>query len=454
MTDAVVMTKALARSYRVGDRTVEALAGVDVTVRRGEFVAFAGVSGSGKSTLMHLIGGLDRPSSGEVWVDGVELGAAGDAERTLHRRQRVGFVFQSFNLLPRLTAVENVALPLMFAGVGRAEREQRAQSILEELGLGQRLRHYPNQLSGGEQQRVAIARALIHNPAVVLADEPTGNLDSKTGSEILALLRQLNRERGVTVLMVTHDAEAAALADRIIRLRDGRIERIEEGQRAAAPAVAMPPPPLDATSRRPPGLRFGDLVRSALANLSRRVVRSSLTVLGVFIGTITIVTMLSVAVGVQLEVRRNVEAVGLDTVYVMPPQVQTSGIDPYADPLPATPITPASVAALSRLPQVASVSPVVNLPAYLDLRIQRGDQAVLVQQSGRMTRLNPLAEHGGDRRRARPGRGRPAWDCAVVAPGRRARRRQRARPGRAAADADRAPATRRDQGIPGDGGGR
>jgi putative ABC transport system ATP-binding protein len=207
----------------VGETTVEALRSINLTVDRGQFVALVGPSGSGKSTLLNLVGGLDRPTSGELWINGVELSASKEKALTEHRRQRVGFVFQSFNLLPRLTAVENVALPLMFVGVDQRERLERAVELLAQVGLSDRLDHRPTQLSGGEQQRVAIARALVNHPAIILADEPTGNIDTTTGAEIMALLRHLNRQQGVTLLLVTHDPEAASFADRIIQLRDGQI---------------------------------------------------------------------------------------------------------------------------------------------------------------------------------------------------------------------------------------
>ena len=222
--DIVVRTVNLSRRYEMGDAFVDALRGVDLTIVRGEFVALVGPSGSGKSTVLNLIGGLDRPTDGEVWINGTELSASDERTLTRHRRQHVGFVFQSFNLLPRLTAQENVALPLMFSNVTEKEREARARALLARVGLEQRLSHRPTQLSGGEQQRVAIARALVSEPALLLADEPTGNLDTATGAEIMALLKELNQERGLTLLVVTHDAEVAAFADRVVSLRDGRVE--------------------------------------------------------------------------------------------------------------------------------------------------------------------------------------------------------------------------------------
>jgi len=213
----------LTRTFEVGETTVQALRGIDLEVDRGQFVALVGPSGSGKSTFLNLVGGLDRPTDGELWVGGVELSASKEKALTEHRRRRVGFVFQSFNLLPRLTALENVALPLMFVGLSERRRLERAGDLLRQVGLADRLDHRPTQLSGGEQQRVAIARALVGRPAILLADEPTGNLDTTTGAEIMDLVRRLNREQGVTLLLVTHDPEAASFADRIVHLRDGQI---------------------------------------------------------------------------------------------------------------------------------------------------------------------------------------------------------------------------------------
>jgi len=223
MDDVVVRTVGLARRYKMGDAFVDALQGVDLEIARGEFVALVGPSGSGKSTVLNLIGGLDRPTAGEIWIDGKELSASDEKALTHHRRQHVGFVFQSFNLLPRLTAEENVALPLMFSGIPEKERRARARELLERVGLAERLTHRPTQLSGGEQQRVAIARALVGQPALLLADEPTGNLDTTTGVEIMRLLKELNQEHGLTLLVVTHDPEVAAFADRVVRLRDGQV---------------------------------------------------------------------------------------------------------------------------------------------------------------------------------------------------------------------------------------
>jgi putative ABC transport system ATP-binding protein len=221
--ELAIRAVALTRTFEVGETTVEALRSISMEVPKGQFVAMVGSSGSGKSTFLNLVGGLDRPTDGELWVNGVELSTSKEKALTEHRRRRVGFVFQSFNLLPRLTALENVALPLMFVGVSEKERLEQARDLLTRVGLEGRMDHRPTQLSGGEQQRVAIARALVSRPAIILADEPTGNIDSATGREIMDLLRHLNRDQGVTLLLVTHDLEAAAFADRVIQLRDGRL---------------------------------------------------------------------------------------------------------------------------------------------------------------------------------------------------------------------------------------
>jgi len=234
MQDPVIQLWGVARHYQVGKTAVAALAGVDLGIARGEFTALVGPSGSGKSTLLNLIGGLDRPSAGGIRVDGLDLDKAGEQQLVKHRRERIGFIFQSFNLLPTLTAVENVESPMVLAEVPRSERRARATTLLESVGLGQRMSHHPNEMSGGEKQRVAIARALANKPSLLLADEPTGNLDTKTGATILDLLCGLVRKSGLTLVMVTHDLEVASRADRIVHLRDGIIQQIESKVAAEA----------------------------------------------------------------------------------------------------------------------------------------------------------------------------------------------------------------------------
>lgn len=218
----VIRLEKITRQYVVGGNVVHALEEVDLVIREGEFLAIMGPSGSGKSTLMHILGCLDRPTSGRYVLDGVEVGRLNDNQLAVIRNQKVGFVFQQFNLLPRETILANVELPMMYAGVPRRERAERARQLLKEMGLENRLAHRPTELSGGQRQRVAIARALANAPALILADEPTGNLDTNTGAEILRILEDLNR-RGRTIVLVTHDPNVASHAGRVIRLVDGRI---------------------------------------------------------------------------------------------------------------------------------------------------------------------------------------------------------------------------------------
>jgi putative ABC transport system ATP-binding protein len=226
LPDIVILTYRLARDYDMGSETVHALRGVDVQIRRNEFVAIMGPSGSGKSTLMNLIGCLDTPTRGEYWLSGQKVSELGDDALARIRNKEIGFVFQTFNLLPRATALHNVELPLIYAGLPARARRERASESLERVGLADRMTHRPNELSGGQRQRVAIARALVNDPSILLADEPTGNLDSATGNEIMALFEELHGA-GQTILLVTHEHDIAAHAHRQIHLLDGRIERDE-----------------------------------------------------------------------------------------------------------------------------------------------------------------------------------------------------------------------------------
>ena len=220
--EAVIQSKELVKHYVMGNTLVEALRGISLEVRRGEFLVLMGPSGSGKSTLMHIMGCLDRPTSGTLFLEGQDTGKISQNGLAEIRNRKVGFVFQQFNLLPRTSAVNNVALPLLYSGVGAGERRRRALLALETVGLSHRLKHYPSQLSGGEQQRVAIARALVNNPAIIMADEPTGNLDTRSGTEILSILQELNMN-GITLVMVTHESGIAEHGDRKVHLRDGRL---------------------------------------------------------------------------------------------------------------------------------------------------------------------------------------------------------------------------------------
>ena len=247
----VISVKDLTKVYRMGDHEVRALRGVSLDIEAGEFVAVTGPSGSGKSTFMHIAGALDKPTSGQYILDGKDVSKLSKDDLARVRNQKIGFVFQGFNLLTRTTALDNVELPLLYNnknGLRAADRHKRALASLDAVGLGQRYHHMPNQLSGGQQQRVAIARALINEPSIILADEPTGNLDTRTSIEVMGIFQRLNRERGITVLLITHEMDIAEYGTRLIRFRDGRVvadQAVLHRRNAADELAALPPPEPD-----------------------------------------------------------------------------------------------------------------------------------------------------------------------------------------------------------------
>jgi macrolide transport system ATP-binding/permease protein len=324
MAEPIIRLEHVSRTYHVGDVDVHALRDVSLTIEAGEFVAIMGASGSGKSTLMNVIGCLDRPSGGHYFFEGLDVATLSEPERARLRSERLGFVFQSFNLLARTSALENVALPLFYAASGPASagsRMVRARAALSLLGLGERERNTPGQLSGGQQQRVAIARALINEPGLLLADEPTGNLDTKTSHEIMATLTTLNRKQGVTVIVVTHEADIAAYADRVLTMRDGEIVADVRKPREAEPraAAAMAPARTAASQRQGAALAFARMIIAAAVQAIRRnMMRSALTTLGVFIGVAALIAMVAVGEGANDAVRKQIESLGTNLVVVLP----------------------------------------------------------------------------------------------------------------------------------------
>jgi macrolide transport system ATP-binding/permease protein len=340
MADPVVSLIDLTRSFKLGDTEVHALQGVSVSVDRGEFVAIMGSSGSGKSTLMNIIGCLDRPTSGQFVFEGRDVAQLPEPQLADIRSKRIGFVFQNFNLLARTSALENVVLPLLYgaaAALTSKERNGRGREMLAGVGLADRAYNTPNQLSGGQQQRVALARALINQPAVLLADEPTGNLDTRTSHEIMEIIRKLNREQGVTVILVTHESDIGAYADRMIVMRDGRIVSDEHQV-----AVGTPDQPnasvtgvltAGAASASLLGgdsgfrLAFLSMIFSAsLQALARNKLRSALTMLGVFIGVAALIAMVAIGDGASAAVQKQLESLGTNMVVVQPGASGAGGV--------------------------------------------------------------------------------------------------------------------------------
>jgi macrolide transport system ATP-binding/permease protein len=345
MPEPIIRLEQVTRVFRLGNVELQALQGVDLRVEPGEFVTIMGSSGSGKSTLMSILGCLDRPTSGRYYFEGVDVERLGEPELAQIRSGRLGFVFQSFNLLPRTSAIENVGLPLYYTAddaAHRATRVERARAALTYLGLGGREQNTPGQLSGGEQQRVAIARALINKPALLLADEPTGNLDTRTSHEIMETLVALNRDQGVTIIVVTHETDIAAYADRVLTMRDGLIIADEKARARdrPPPRAKVPAESTLATEPRPPGERkpvlagpaaafwaFGLMILAAAAQaIGRNKMRSALTMLGVFIGVAALIVMVSIGQGANQAVRKQIESLGTNVVIILPGALSAGGI--------------------------------------------------------------------------------------------------------------------------------
>jgi len=326
--DAVIAVRGVTKVYQLGDQEVHALRGVDLTIERGEFVAIMGASGSGKSTLMNIIGCLDLPTSGDYLLDGIDVAGLDEPELARIRSRRIGFVFQSFNLLSRTSAAENVALPLFYSGQ-LTDSSRKVRETLTLLGLADRMRNHPNQLSGGQQQRVAIARALINNPTILLADEPTGNLDSQTAKEILGTIRTLNRERGLTVVLVTHERSLAEAADRIVMMSDGEI--VSDERIAGAAAAAGQPPPIEEPEEPPaPFSEVRSFLWMALLaagrGIGRNKLRSALTMLGIFIGVAALIAMLAVGEGARAALKAQLESLGTNLLVVLPGTTRVNGV--------------------------------------------------------------------------------------------------------------------------------
>lgn len=354
---------AASKVYRSGDNEVRALDKVSLRIERGEFVAIVGQSGSGKSTLMNILGCLDRPSAGHYRVNGRDVAELSPDELAGLRRDTFGFVFQRYNLLPSVSAAENVELPAIYAGRPRRERIERAQALLTRLGLGDRAAHRPNQLSGGQQQRVSIARALMNDAEVILADEPTGALDSHSGEEVLELLGQLHAQ-GRTILLITHEAEVAAKAQRIIQVKDGRlVEDSGPAVPAASPAPASADTPHTAAARTDGGPGWlpdlAEAVKMALRSLRANLFRSALTLLGVVIGVAAVVAMLAIGNGSKQQILQQIQAMGTNLLLVRP---GAPGMRPGGE---VATLVSADAEALIDLPNVVVVAPERSTSATL-----------------------------------------------------------------------------------------
>ena len=330
--NTVIQIVGMTKTYVLGDIEVHALRGVDLTIERGEFVAVMGASGSGKSTLMNMLGCLDRPTSGRYILEGEDVARLNESELAMIRSRRIGFVFQNFNLLSRTSTLENVELPLFYSA-WTADGEHRAADLVKLVGLAGREQSHPNQLSGGQQQRVAIARALVNRPSILLADEPTGNLDSTNSAEIMDVLTNLNRQQGITVIVVTHDPDVAAYADRVVTFRDGVIisDTRKEGTAAHTPSersdAATPESRQEAYSALDEAWTFASMaVVAAGRAIKRNKLRAALTMLGIFIGVAAVITMVAVGDGAKASVEAQINSLGTNLLIVVPGATTANGV--------------------------------------------------------------------------------------------------------------------------------
>jgi macrolide transport system ATP-binding/permease protein len=380
----VIQLQDIHKVYSTGEVDVHALCGVSLNVRQGDFVAIMGASGSGKSTLMNIIGCLDRPTSGTYILDGQDVSKLSKDERADIRNSKIGFVFQGFNLLSRTSAIENVELPLIYADIETEERRRNAMQALAEVGLPGRENNRPNQLSGGQQQRVAIARAIINQPSLLLADEPTGNLDSRTSVEIMGIIQELNREQGMTVIMVTHEADIAQFANRVIVFKDGLISDdypvaepseasvvlgIEKKEKTGE-TLPLPSQPLKRSLLSKAGAlgmtKFGVIFRVAYRALLRNRMRTALTMLGMIIGVAAVVTMVSIGQGAQVSVQEQIASVGTNLLFVGAGSQNVGGVRTGTTSTSLNTLTVEDIGAIRReVPSVSMASPSVNTRAQL-----------------------------------------------------------------------------------------
>jgi macrolide transport system ATP-binding/permease protein len=347
------------KTYYLGEIDVPVLKGISLTISQGEFVALMGTSGSGKTTLMNILGCLDRPSSGEYWLEGQDVVALSADEWAQLRNEKIGFVFQTFNLLPRTSALENVIMPLSYTAEHLSDQEarRRAEELLHRVGLQGRLDHEPSQLSGGQQQRVAIARALINQPSILFADEPTGNLDSKTSEEVLELFRRLNEEGGVTIILVTHDANVAKSAKRIVKIHDGMMVAGEHHPQVPRGKVTSPAQPRLRSGLA--WLRLQWMVRTALKGLRRNVMRAALTTLGIVIGVAAVIAMMEIGSGSSSAIQTTIASMGANNLLVLPGTAASGGVSFGAGSVMT--LTPQDAEAiLAECPAVRGVAPLVR----------------------------------------------------------------------------------------------